>query len=256
MKGAVLNTEDILRPEIMKKEEKVLILNHVWQKLEPVRGRAYLLEMDCWLKESRFEGRLLVEPLSYEKFLEWCDEDTWAEWVNGKVIILSPASRRHQELVGFLFSILNFFVQERGLGVVLSAPFQMKTGPELPGREPDLLFISKERENLLKETYLQGPADLVVEVVSPESRLRDKEEKFKEYEKGGVREYWVIDPELREANFYRRDEEGKFREQKPNTLGIYYSQVLSDFKLKVGWLWEEPLPPVRETLQELELIYK
>ena len=254
MKEAVLNTEDILRPEIIQKKGKVLILNHEWQKLEPLRGKGYFLEMDRWLKESRSEGRLLIEPISYEEFLEWCNEDTWAEWVNGKVIILSPASRRHQELVRFLLQILNFFAEERGLGVVLCAPFQMKTGPDLPGREPDLLFVSKERENLLKETYLQGPADLVVEVTSEESRLRDKEEKFEEYEKGGVREYWVIDPELREANFYRRDEEGKFREQKPNTLGIYYSQVLSDFKLKVSWLWEEPLPPVRETLQELELI--
>ncbi|GIX48435.1 MAG: hypothetical protein KatS3mg131_2646 [Candidatus Tectimicrobiota bacterium] len=103
--------------------------------------------------------------LSYEEFLKWCDEDTWAEWVNGEVILLSPASRRHQQLVVFLVRVLGAFVEQQGLGVVLSAPFQMKTGPELPGREPDLLFIARENLERLKETHLEGPADLVIEVV-------------------------------------------------------------------------------------------
>ena len=192
--------------------------------------------------------------LNYEEFLAWCDEDTWAEWVDGEVIMLSPASKRHQELADFLTRVLGIFVEVRDLGVMLSAPFQMKTGPDLPGREPDILFIAKENLGRLKETHLEGPADLVIEIVSPESRLRDRGEKFAEYELGGVREYWLIDPEREEADFYRLDERSRYRLNEPDREGIYRSHVVPGFWLKVDWLWQEPLPPVLEVLRELKLI--
>ncbi|MFQ5794089.1 MAG: Uma2 family endonuclease [Candidatus Bipolaricaulia bacterium] len=187
-----------------------------------------------------------TEKLTYEEFLEWCDEDTWAEWVDGEVIVLAPASRKHQELADFLTQVLGIFVKQQELGVVLSAPFQMKTGPELPGREPDLLFVAKERLDLLKETYLEGPADLVVEIISPESRLRDRGEKFAEYELGGVKEYWLLDPEERRADFYILGEDGRYRLTDSEPSGIYHSRVVPDFWLQVDWLWQEPLPsPIR-----------
>jgi Uma2 family endonuclease len=129
----------------------------------------------------------------------------------------------------------------------------MKTGPDLPGREPDILFISQEHLDRLKETYLEGPADLVVEIVSPESRLRDRGEKYAEYEMGGVREYWLIDLEERQADFYELDGRGRYRRLEPEA-GIYRSQVLSGFWLKVEWLWRDPLPPVLGVLRELKLI--
>ncbi|HSF32032.1 MAG TPA: Uma2 family endonuclease [Candidatus Tectomicrobia bacterium] len=122
--------------------------------------------------------------MTYEEFLAWADEDTWAEWVNGEVIILTPASNRHQLLVGFLVNLFQHFVEAHRLGVVLTAPFQMKIGPDLPGREPDILFIAREHLDWLKNTYLDGPADLVVEVTSRDSRARDRGEKFYEYEQG------------------------------------------------------------------------
>ena len=147
-------------------------------------------------------------PMSYEEFLEWCDEDTWAEWVDGEVVMLSPASQRHQDLADFLNAVLRAFVEAHDLGRVISAPFQMKTGPDLPGREPDLLFVAEEHLDRLKGAYLDGPADLVVEIASPESRLRDRGEKFAEYEAGSVREYWLIDQERKEADFYRLGERG------------------------------------------------
>ncbi|MCL6499574.1 MAG: Uma2 family endonuclease, partial [Firmicutes bacterium] len=100
--------------------------------------------------------------LTYEEFLAWCDEDTRAEWVDGEVVVLSPASRRHQQLADFLLQVLGIYVQTKGLGLVLSAPFQMKTGPDLPGREPDLLFVASENLGRLRDRDLDGPADLVV----------------------------------------------------------------------------------------------
>lgn len=141
------------------------------------------------------EKRLPAQGTSYAEFLDWCDEDTRAEWVDGEVIIESPASLVHQTLVGFLLSILRTYAEQRELDQVIAAPFQMKTGPELPGREPDLLFVTRENLSRLEGVYLDGPADLAIEVVTSGSRLRDRGEKLAEYEMGGVREYWVLDPE-------------------------------------------------------------
>lgn len=194
------------------------------------------------------------EKMSYEEFLAWCDEDTRAEWVDGDVIMMTPASRRHQAISKFLLILMTTYAENKSSGEVLNAPFQMKTGMDLAGREPDILFVAEEHRERLKDTYLDGPADLVVEIVSPESRLRDRGAKFAEYEMGGVREYWIIDPELTQVDFYVLDEEGRYRRRQPDSEGVYHSQVLSGFRLTVDWLWQEPLPPIVETLKHLELV--
>ncbi|HYN86899.1 MAG TPA: Uma2 family endonuclease, partial [Ardenticatenaceae bacterium] len=137
--------------------------------------------------------------MTYEAFLAWLDEDTLAEWVDGEVIVTSPASKIHQALGRFLLHVLDTFVRFRGLGEIIQPPFQMKLKH---GREPDLIFVATANLDRLKNTFLDGPADLVIEIVSPESIARDRGDKFVEYEAGGVPEYWLFDPERRSADFY------------------------------------------------------
>lgn len=192
--------------------------------------------------------------ITYEEFLAWADEDTWAEWVNGEVVVLTPASNRHQMLIGFLLNLMQHFTEAHDLGRVLCAPFQMKTGPDLPGREPDILFIAREHLDRIQNSYLDGPADLVVEIISPDSRARDRGEKFYEYEQGGVREYWLLDPLRRQAEFYQRGPDGIFRLVPSGEDGIYRSAVLEGLWLKVEWLWQEPLPPLMSVLREWRLV--
>jgi Uma2 family endonuclease len=189
--------------------------------------------------------------LSYEEFLQRYDEDTQAEWVDGEVILLSPASNRHQDLSDFLTTILRAYAEAKQLGVVRSAPFQMRLG--LSGREPDLLFVTKEHVERLKENYLDGPADLVIEIISPESRLRDRGEKLAEYELAGVREYWLLDPEEKRADFYILGDDGRYDRRRPQPDGRYRSEVLASFELDTNWLWRIPLPPVLGVLQGLKL---
>ncbi len=189
--------------------------------------------------------------VTYEEFLAWADEDTLAEWVDGEVVMYSPASKRHQDIAGFLESVLRSFVEVRQLGIVLSAPFQMRL--EDSGREPDLLFVAADHLDRLKENYLDGPADLVVEIVSPESVGRDRGDKFYEYARGGVPEYWLIDPEMEWAEFYQL-EKGRYRVAFSGREGRYEALVLPGFWLQVEWLWQEPLPKVLDVLRELELV--
>jgi hypothetical protein len=88
--------------------------------------------------------------ITYEEFLAWADKDTLAEWVDGEVVMIGPASFDRQEIVNFLVSVMRTFAEEHQLGVVLSAPFQMKIDQR--GREPHVLFISNAHHMRLKPT--------------------------------------------------------------------------------------------------------
>jgi Uma2 family endonuclease len=192
--------------------------------------------------------------MTYEQFLEWADEDTWAEWVDGEVIMMTPAAEWHQDLSDFLTALLRHYAEARGSGMLRSAPFQMKTGPDLPGREPDVLFVAAANVSRLKDTYLDGPADLVIEVISPDSRARDRGEKFYEYEQGGVREYWLLDPQRRQAEFYALGGDGIYRPILVGEDGIFCSQVMEGLWLREDWLWQSPLPPLMDVLREWGLV--
>ena len=186
-------------------------------------------------------------PISYEAFLNWADEDTRAEWVEGEIELSSPASFRHQNIVRFLIEVIGGFNEFRDLGVILPAPFQMKL--ESSGREPDLLFLRQEHLNRLRATYIDGPADLVVEIISPESNLRDRQVKFQQYAAGGVAEYWLIDPVGQEAIFYRLNSTtGQYETNQLDEQGRYYAQEIAGFWLEPAWLWQQPLPQVQTVL--------
>jgi Uma2 family endonuclease len=187
--------------------------------------------------------------MTYEEFMDWADEDTLAEWVDGKVVMTSPASKRHQELTGFLYGLLDVYMETHALGDVL-ALFQM----HLPnsGREPDVLFVAREHQDRVQATRIEGPADLVVEIVSPESRGRDRGDKFYEYQAGGVREYWLIDPDTQHAEFYQLDNAGVYQPVLPEPEGIYRSRVLAGLWLQLSWLWQDPFPSVNQAMLAID----
>ena len=189
---------------------------------------------------------LLARPkMTYKQFLNWDGENQHVEWVNGEVVEMAPIGDTHQHLGRWLISLLGFFVDEHELGVLHYEPFQMKTGPGLPGRAPDILFVSKKNLGRLRRNHLEGPADLVVEIISPGSRTVDRGEKFFEYEEGGVKEFWLIDPIRKQAEFYRLGRDSVFHPIEPKD-GIFRSRVLDGLWLEVAWLWERPLPRAPE----------
>ena len=182
---------------------------------------------------------LTAMHLSFEAFLARRDSDRRAEWIEGRIEYRMPASLTHQLLCKFLLLILELFVGEKSLGTVLAAPFLMRIASRPSGREPDLIFVSSANRARLRETYLDGPADLVAEIVSPESRERDRGDKFEEYAGAGVMEYWLIDPELRIAEFFVL-KEGVYRPARIDAEGRFWSVALPGFWIDVTWLWDQP----------------
>jgi Uma2 family endonuclease len=191
--------------------------------------------------------------ISFEEFLHLYD-GLFAEWIDGEVIMGSPASNEHQDDSRFLTMLLGFFVEARELGEIRTAPFVMRFNTAPLAREPDLMFVSRENLYRLKPTYLDGVADLVIEIVSPESVGRDRGEKFVEYESAGVREYWIIDPQRRQAEFYFLNQEKRYELIFSGREGRVQSRVVEGFYLSVEWLWQKPMPKVAPILKEMGVL--
>lgn len=189
--------------------------------------------------------------MSFEDFHDWLDEDKRAEWVDGVIIEMSPSNLGHQEILSFLHLLIGVFVDRFRLGRLYLPPTLMYLPSRPSGREPDMMFIANEHLHRLERTYVNGPADLAVEIVSPDSVVRDGRDKLAEYEQAGVREYWIIDELRDEARFYVLDQDGKYRREAVSDDGVYTSAVLPGFQMRVSWLWQRPLPTLDETRANL-----
>jgi Uma2 family endonuclease len=190
-------------------------------------------------------------PVSYDEFLEWADEDVHAEWIDREVTLMPPASNRHQDLVRFLTSLFNMVVETTDAGaVVRPAPFQMKLDN---GREPDVLVVTAANRDRVQDTHVEGPADLVVEVLSPGSGPRDRGDKFYEYEAADIPEYWIVDPEREQLEVYRLTED-RYESVFMGTEGRVESEVLDGLWMRAEWFWQQPLPKVIDVLSELDLL--
>jgi Uma2 family endonuclease len=195
-------------------------------------------------------NRLPLKKLTFEEFLDWCDSDTRAEWVNGRVVILSPDNLPHNRVGLFIATLLKLYVKTHGLGEVFFEKILMKLHATLSARMPDVMFISNAREEQKRHTYIDGAVDLAVEIISPDSVDRDKSEKFSEYQIAGIREYWIIDPMRKTADFYELGTDKRFYPV-PLCDGAFRSTVVPGFWLKPSWLWEDPLPNELHVLREM-----
>ena len=106
----------------------------------------------------------------------------------------------------------------------------------------------------VKPNCLDGAANLVVEVVSPDGRKRDWVEKLAEYEQMGVNEYWIIDPSQNRAEFRHLGEDGRYRLIPVDSEGVLRSEELPGVWLKVDWFWQEELPKLMDVLRLWNLI--
>lgn len=147
----------------------------------------------------------------------------------------------HQRVAEFLLALLRLFVHQRKLGRVIGEPYVMRAAAGGNGREPDVMFVATGHLSRLGPTYLEGPADLVIEVISDDSVSRDRDDKFTEYQDAGVREYWIIDPRpnRRRADFYVLSDKGRYQPVPIPDDNRYRSTVLAGFWLDVDCLWHD-----------------
>lgn len=178
------------------------------------------------------------------------------EFFEGKVYKSAPIGLRHERIRDYLRLLLQAYFVLKPIGTVIGEPFVMYL-PEFPNRrrEPDLMVILESNPHPLKETHMDGPADICIEIVSPGSVSIDHGDKFDEYEKGGVQEYWIIDPIRNECRFYRLNSEGVYVPQAKDTE-TYVTPILPDLKIETTIFWEETLPNVLEVIESVKTMLK
>jgi len=190
--------------------------------------------------------------ITEEEFLEVYSEEVRAEYIDGRIIVHSPASLIHVDLSGFVYTLVKLFVAKHDIGRVMGDNFQLRLRPGLR-RVPDMIFVSTENARAkISATQIDGAPDLVVEIVSADSVDRDWRDKFHEYEKAKIKEYWIIDPGNQRLEIYCLSDKGIYEAQ-AKTKGIVKSKVLPGFWLKAEWLWQDPLPNVVVVAKELKI---
>jgi len=199
---------------------------------------------------------IAAPPLRFateEEFEAWCDEDTKAEYVDGEIITMTPASAEHNSGETTLGSLIDLFVKKNSLGwISTTGCMQVRLRIGLR-RVPDIVFVESSRIDIVHTTYIDGAPDLIVEFVSPESTIRDWHEKYIEYEAAGVREYWIIDQQQQRATVYYLGEERRYHSIVPKD-GKIYSRVLSGFWVKPEWFWQDSKFDTYEMAKEIGII--
>jgi Uma2 family endonuclease len=186
---------------------------------------------------------------TFEDFCRIVKNGDKADLIDGVIYMASPDNTDANDLFVWLITLLHVYVEAGGLGKVYGSRVAYRIDGR-NGPEPDIGFVGKHRLHLVKRGYVDGPPDLAMEIVSPESVERDYVRKRGQYEEAGVREYWIIDQALRNLTLLRLGRNGKYREVRPRK-GELHSHVVPGFWPRVEWLWERTRPQATQVLSQL-----
>ena len=203
------------------------------------------------LTSIRLSGEIIAENVSYDVFIRGSYGEH-VEWYKGYVIGMAGIDQRHDALTNFFTVLLDIYLDLTGGGRCLRDPMVMRTYPDLPVRALAIQVLLPERLHFIRQLEVVGPANLILEIVSPGSERRDRVEKFSEYERAGVPEYWVLDHRHQEILFYQLDDQGRYQRVDPDENGVYRSKILKQFQLEVAVLWRNDLPKGRGVVRMVE----
>jgi len=205
-------------------------LQVVDERKNPIR-EPYVLRLGGW---------------SLARYLREAPDNAIWEFVRGEVLMNSPATAEHQELVGFLYRLLSGYCEEKAWGKVLTGPAAVRLSPEVV-REPDVFVLAPDEAAQATGVPLDVLPALVVEVLSPATRTVDLTEKAEDYAQAGIPEYWAVDPERATLAVHRLQEARYAVELVQNET--VHSAAVPGFWLSARWLFETPLPRVATCLE-------
>jgi Uma2 family endonuclease len=177
--------------------------------------------------------------LTYDDYVQFPDDGKRHEVIEGDHYMTPAPRRKHQRASGRLFVALTGFVAPRRLGEVFATPFDVVLSDENVV-QPDLLFVSAARAAIVTEDNIQGAPDLIIEILSESSRKKDEVTKRKLYERFGVLEYWVVDPELELVKIFKLAQQkyGRAVELSKETNDVLTTELLPGFSFAVSEIFE------------------
>jgi Uma2 family endonuclease len=150
-----------------------------------------------------------LRPLTIEDLAEFPDDGKRREIITGELVESPVPTPIHQFIVGRLLMLIGNFADKHRLGIALLGPVDVRLSAN-DVVEPDIIYVSNERKRFVLAKYIDGPPDLVIEVLSPATRRMDLVRKRALYARSGITEYWIVDPERRTLEMQRL-ENGMYR---------------------------------------------
>jgi Uma2 family endonuclease len=181
--------------------------------------------------------------MTYDDLLALPDDGLRHELIDGEHFVSPSPGSAHQLIIGNLHMLLREHLRTHPTGVVMLAPFDIVFSQH-DVVEPDLIYFAAERfKAIVGEKYASGPPDLAIEVLSPSSRRRDEVLKRRLYERTGVKEYWIVDPDLESIKMFQPGADGRYlRAAELSAEGgdVLTSQLLLDFSMPLTAVFELP----------------
>lgn len=140
-------------------------------------------------------------PRTIMEVYKMLPEGTLAELIEGSIYMSPSPMRRHQRVVTLLGGRLAIYAEENQLGEVYISPFDVYLDESENAVQPDIIFVLKDNLSIVDD-HIHGVPDLLVEVLSPGNQMNDLKLKKNLYERCGVKEYWIIEPNTKEAIGY------------------------------------------------------
>ena len=161
--------------------------------------------------------------LTYDDFVLFPDDGKRHELIDGEHYVTPSPNTKHQAVCGNLHGLMWSYLRQHPIGKVYMAPLDVVFS-HFDVVEPDLLYVSEARRDVMTAKSIQGAPDLAVEVGSPSTRRRDEKLKHRLYERFNVTQYWVVDPDIDVVRVYRLSD-GKY--QRAQELSLDHADVLT-----------------------------
>ncbi len=175
---------------------------------------------------------------SWELFCTLPEDGNRYEVIGGRLVMSPPPKTGHQAVSMQLALQLGHWAKRTGAGKVFAAPLALILPNTASYLEPDLLFVAREHRSIITPDHVQGPPDLVVEILSPGSLRADWVDKKAVYEKALVPRYWVVDPEAKTLTAFQLDE-GRYQlEGRYAGEASFTPEGLPDLTVDLAAVWD------------------
>ncbi|MFQ5690371.1 MAG: Uma2 family endonuclease [Gemmatimonadota bacterium] len=165
---------------------------------------------------------MALSQITWQDVQQLPDDGNRYEAIEGELYVTAAPSFRHQRIAIKLARSLAKILEDPGYGLIVTAPVGVEFPVAAEGVQPDLVFVSKARRGIVAEDWIRGAPDLAVEILSPTTAARDRGVKLKLYERQGVGQYWIVDPEAEAVEVWRFEGEPRherFVDRLPVRLG-------------------------------------
>lgn len=174
--------------------------------------------------------------LTYEDYLELPNDGNRYEILEGVLHVTPSPTVRHQRVSRNLQRIIDAFVFQNKLGEVFDAPLDVIFS-NISIAQPDLIYISNVRKEVIAEKNIAGAPDLAVEILSPTTSRTDKITKAQVYARYGVTYYWLVDPEENRVEEYRLEQDGYVPVNRAEGNVLFRPEIFPGLAVDLGQVW-------------------